>query len=87
MYIHPWSISETQGLKPLDIIDGKHERPAPNHNHLRLYGHLLCPFVEKVRLVLAAKKLEYQSVQINLQKRARWHYILNGGFVPILETP
>jgi len=40
-----------------------------------------------VRLVLAAKKISYQDVQVNLEKRAKWHYLLNGGFVPMLETP
>jgi glutathione S-transferase len=24
---------------------------------------------------------------MNLEKRAKWHYLLNEGFVPILETP
>ena len=24
---------------------------------------------------------------MNLEKRTRWHYTMNGGFVPILETP
>ena len=60
-------------------------KPAPNRQHLRLYGHTLCPFVERVRLVLA--EVPYQDVQINLEKRAKWHYYLNQGFVPILETP
>ena len=53
---------------------------------MRLYGHHLCPFVERVRLVLAAKGVKYQDVQVNLEKRAKWHYLLNNGFVPILET-
>ena len=61
--------------------------PAPNQKYLRLYGHTLCPFVERARLVLAAKKLPYQDVQVNLEKRTRWHYTLNNGFVPILHTP
>lgn len=59
--------------------------PAPNNLHLRLYGHTLCPFVERVRLVLA--NTPYQDCQINLEFRTKWHYFLNNGFVPILETP
>ena len=43
--------------------------------------------MERVRLVLAAKSLPYQSVEVNLERRAKWHYLLNQGFVPILETP
>ena len=61
--------------------------PSPNLKYLRLYGHTLCPFVERARLVLAAKKIPYQDVQVNLEKRTRWHYTINNGFVPILHTP
>jgi len=43
-------------------MDGTFDMPISNKNYLRLYGHILCPFVEKVRLVLAAKKLPYQDV-------------------------
>ena len=68
-------------------MDSRHAMPTPNHKYLRLYGHMLCPFVERVRLVLAAKGLPYQDVEVNLLKRTRWHYSLNGGFVPILQTP
>lgn len=49
----------SQTLETLYILDGKHPRPSFNLNHLRLYGHHLCPFVERVRLVLAAKNLSY----------------------------
>ena len=68
-------------------MNGTYNRPPHNRNHLRLFGHHLCPFVERARLVLAAKNLAYQNVEVNLEKRAKWHYLLNQGFVPILETP
>ena len=71
----------------LEILDSAHLIPSPNHKYLRLFGHTLCPFVERVRLVLAAQGLPYQDVQINLERRTRWHKTLNGGFVPFLETP
>ena len=45
----------------------------------------MCPFVERVRLALAAKKLALQSVQMNLADRAKWHREVSNGFVPILE--
>ena len=61
--------------------------PEINRKYVRLYGHYMCPFVEKVRLVLAAKKIKYQTVQINLQRRTKWHYEINKGFVPMLELP
>ena len=66
-------------------MGGKDPMPGPNKTKLRLYGHTLCPFVERVRLVLA--HTPYEDCQINLEKRTKWHYWLNGGFVPILETP
>jgi len=68
-------------------MDKTYQKPPTNKNHIRLYGHYLCPFVEIARLVLAAKGIQYQDVQVNLKHRAKWHYILNNGFVPILELP
>ena len=61
--------------------------PETNRTYLRLYGHYMCPFVERVRLVLAARNIPYQDCQVNLERRAKWHYELNGGFVPILQLP
>ena len=26
-------------------------------------------------------------MEVNLERRAKWHYLLNQGFVPIVETP
>jgi len=71
----------------MQILDKTYERPKHNKNFLRLYGHHLCPYVEKARLALLAKNLAYQDVQVNLERRAKWHYLLNEGFLPILETP
>ena len=34
-----------------------------------------------------AKNLRYQDVQVNLERRTKWHYLLNDGFLPFLETP
>jgi glutathione S-transferase len=61
--------------------------PDFNFKYFRLYGHYMCPFVERVRLVLAAKKIPYQDCQVNLDDRTKWHKEVNGGFVPILEVP
>jgi len=79
---------KTQSLDPIEIhYVNASTMPKTNKNHIRLYGHYLCPFVEKVRLVLHAKGIEYQDCQVNLERRNKWHYQLNGGFVPILELP
>jgi len=77
----------SQTLAPLQILDKTYARPPFNKVFLRLYGHHLCPFVEKARLALCAKNLLWQDVQVNLERRTKWHYLLNEGFVPILETP
>ena len=61
--------------------------PETNKKYFRLYGHYMCPFVERARLVLAAKNIPYQTCQVNLERRTKWHYEVNGGFVPILELP
>ena len=61
--------------------------PEINKKYLRLYGHYMCPFVERARLVLAAKGIPYQDCQINLEDRTKWHREMNKGFVPILEVP
>ena len=52
----------TQTLQPMQILDKTYKRPAHNKQHLRLYGHHLCPYVEKARLALNAKELPYQDV-------------------------
>ena len=65
------------------------EAPKPDVNNEvpRLYGHLLCPFVTKVRLALAAKGVKYERVEVDLGKKTKWHLDINGGLVPILELP
>ena len=47
----------------------------------------MCPYVERVRLALFAKGILFQTCQMNLQNRTKWHYEVNNGFVPILEIP
>ena len=47
----------------------------------------MCPFVERVRLALELKEIEYQTVQINLEDRTKWHREINNGFVPFIEIP
>ena len=34
-------------------------KPALNPKYPRLYGHALCPYVERVRLSFAARNVEY----------------------------
>ena len=62
-------------------------KPEVNKNFPRLYGHWLCPYVEKVRLTLGAHNVEYQKALLDLNKKTSWHIELNGGVIPFLEMP
>lgn len=74
-------------LQPLAITDAEALKPAVNPKYPRLYGHLLCPFVEKVRIALAARSVVYQNCEVDLGKKTPWHLAINGGLVPVLELP
>ena len=71
----------------LFVPDAETPKPALNTEIPRLYGHLLCPFVEKVRMTLAAKNVKYQRCEVDLGKKTKWHLDINGGLVPLLELP
>ena len=45
-------------------------KPETNKNYLRLYGHNLCPFVEKARIALNAKQIQFQICEIDMQEKA-----------------
>lgn len=68
-------------------MDESTPKPAVNPKYLRLYGHNLCPFVEKARLALAARNVQYQDCEMDLGKKTQWHKDINGGLAPILEFP
>ncbi len=46
----------------------------------------MCPFCEKVRIVLAAKNLTYQAVEVDMRYKPAW-FVELGGTVPVLEFP
>jgi glutathione S-transferase len=53
---------------------------------VKLYDAPRCPFCARVRLALAEKKLDYETVEIDLQHRPDWIYELNStGRVPVLD--
>ncbi len=76
----------TQTLERIISAAGNQIKQEVNKNHLRLYGHTLCPFVARARYALALKKIPFQDVQMDLNEKAQWHVDFNGGMVPILET-
>ncbi len=53
---------------------------------LTLYDADRCPYAARVRIVLAEKSLEYETVSIDLDDRPGWFYEKNAaGKVPVLE--
>jgi glutathione S-transferase len=51
-----------------------------------LYDAARCPFCARVRIVLAEKRLGYETVEIDLSDRPAWLYAKNPlGKVPVLE--
>ena len=54
---------------------------------MRLIDAPRCPYCARVRLALAEKELEYETVEVDLADRPQWVIDLNppGGRVPILD--
>ncbi len=53
---------------------------------MTLYDAPACPFCARVRIVLAEKGLEFETVEIDLADRPAWLYDLNAsGRVPVLD--
>ncbi|NWS95025.1 GSTO1 transferase, partial [Mionectes macconnelli] len=60
--------------------------PVPE-GRLRLYGMRFCPFAQRTRLVLRAKGISYEIININLKNKPDWFFEKNpSGLVPVLET-
>ena len=58
-----YDANKCQSLTNL-TVETKHDAVMPfgNKKYLRLYGHYMCPFVERVRMALAAKGIvNYQN--------------------------
>ncbi len=53
---------------------------------MRLYDAARCPFCARVRIALAEKGFDYETVEIDLGNRPDWIYELNPtGKVPVLD--
>ena len=53
---------------------------------ITLYDAARCPYCARVRIVLAEKSIEYETVEIDLDDRPAWIYEKNPlGRVPVLE--
>jgi len=53
---------------------------------VKLYDAARCPYCARVRIVLAEKGIEYETVEVDLRNRPDWIYELNPtGRVPVLD--
>ncbi|XP_054840182.1 glutathione S-transferase omega-1 isoform X2 [Eublepharis macularius] len=60
--------------------------PVPE-GKIRLYSMRHCPFAQRTRLVLKAKGIDHEIININLKNKPDWIFEKNPvGLVPVLET-
>ncbi|XP_069756497.1 glutathione S-transferase omega-1-like isoform X2 [Narcine bancroftii] len=60
--------------------------PVPQGT-IRLYSMKYCPYAQRTRLVLEAKGIKYETININLIRKPDWFFEKNPlGLVPVLET-
>ncbi|XP_072533096.1 glutathione S-transferase omega-1-like [Salminus brasiliensis] len=61
--------------------------PVPK-GQIRIYSMRFCPFAQRTRLVLQAKGINYETVNIDLKEKPEWYLEKNPlGLVPTLEMP
>ncbi|PNI81790.1 GSTO2 isoform 3 [Pan troglodytes] len=54
---------------------------------IRIYSMRFCPFSHRTRLVLKAKNIRHEVVNINLRNKPEWYYTKHPfGHIPVLET-
>lgn len=51
--------------------------PAKEKDILRVYSMRLCPYAERARIILLAKKLPHEIVNIDLKKKPDWYLKIN----------
>ncbi|KAK3573518.1 hypothetical protein QTP86_026041 [Hemibagrus guttatus] len=55
---------------------------------IRIYSMRFCPYAQRTRLVLHAKGIEHETINIHLKSKPDWYLEKNPhGAVPALETP
>ncbi|WP_417805107.1 glutathione S-transferase family protein [Thalassospira lucentensis] len=53
--------------------------------HFRLVGHRLCPYVQRVAMVMAAHSIAHERIDISLDDKPEWLFDINPtGKVPVL---
>ncbi|XP_019874377.2 pyrimidodiazepine synthase [Aethina tumida] len=62
------------------------DKPTKTHQY-SLYGMHVCPYTHRVKLILNAKKIPYDMVNIDLHNKPAWFKDINPeGRVPALDT-
>ncbi|XP_069095541.1 glutathione S-transferase omega-1-like [Pleurodeles waltl] len=64
--------------------------PAPGpvpEGLIRIYSMRFCPFAQRTRLVLLAKDIKFETINVNLKSKPEW-FLKKApfGMVPVLET-
>ena len=59
-------------------------KPVVDDEKLTLYNMRFCPFAERTALVLLAKNLEFENINIDLKKKPDWFVESTFGKVPVL---
>ena len=79
---------EEEVLEGIRLKGEEFIQPRPNPLYMRVYGHPLCPYVERIKHILHLKKVEFQSADVDFPSRRDWFFNLGTkGAVPILELP
>lgn len=59
--------------------------PLPPGAELRLYSMRMCPYAQRARLILSAKKVKYDKVNVDLNNKPDWFFDINFyGEVPVI---
>lgn len=67
-----------------DVLRLPHD-PLPPGAVLRLYSMRMCPYAQRARLVLSAKKVRYDRVNMDLNNKPDWFFDINCyGEVPVI---
>lgn len=78
-------ITETNKNDTLCFATGS-EFPPLKPGVLRLYSMRFCPYSQRVRLVLEAKGIKYEIININIKRKPEWYTDVNAlGHVPCLQ--
>ena len=65
-------------------LDEGSAKPAIDKDKIQLYNMRFCPFAERTVLVLLAKNLPFEVVNIDLKKKPDWFVKSTLGKVPVV---